>query len=223
MQLASVQQQYSHEPQWYQYTISPNPSPVQSLPDPPHVEFFDPWDAYYETNADQTESASHECFVEAQTNVYEHSEPLPIPHNHCDDHQSSHITNANVDTMNAPHISIRSSFIDESNDIVSNANIHPTCNQLGDTSSHSINENSFLTVTHDTNAHASTLVPSSNNGSEMLDNGEHNSESCHNGSYDGKVEDETTDRCEEVGKGLYFGKKKKQFGEIRKKSYVRTL
>ncbi|XP_037046111.1 mucin-5AC isoform X2 [Bradysia coprophila] len=205
----SLHQQYSHETQWCQNTIGPNLSPV---PNPPHIEFSDPWDAYYQTNDDHTESSSHECFIAVHnidnmecSHSEQNHESLPIPHNNCEDHQSSHTTNANVDlqhTLDAPHISIRSSFIDESNDIASNANFHQTCHQIGDTSSHSINENSFLTVTHD-NTHASTLVASLNNGSEILDNGEHASESCQNESYDGDVEDvnedETTVNCEEGG------------------------
>lgn len=109
-------------------------------------------------------------------------------------------------TIDALHISIRSSFIEESNVVESNANFHQTCNDIGDTSSHSINENSFLTDTHD-NTQASTLVTSLNNGSEILDIGEHESESCQNDNYDGDIEDvnedETTDNCEEVGIGFY--------------------
>lgn len=104
-------------------------------------------------------------------------------------------------TIAEPHISIRSSFSnDKFNDIESNSNFHQTCDQVGDTSNHSININSFLTFDHD-NSHANTSE-SPSIGNEMLNYAEQDRDSNQNENYDGDVEDvndETIDNCEEVG------------------------
>lgn len=107
-------------------------------------------------------------------------------------------------TIAEPHISIRSSSNDEFNVIESNSNFHQTCNEVGDTSNHSINTNSFLTFNHD-NSHANTSK-SPLIGNEMPEIGEHEEDrdSYQNESYDG--DDETTDACEEVG-NFYCGGK----------------
>ncbi|KAJ6643247.1 Glycogenin-1, partial [Pseudolycoriella hygida] len=213
----SAHPQNSDETQWYQNQHSQAPFliPISSHSDPPQVKFIDPWDTYYETNIIHTDSQPHDCNIDANvvqiddtvpcSNYHQNHESSHASHNivgHCDDHQQNHKENANVDiqrTITAePHISIRSSSVNEFNEIDSNPNLHQdSYNHVEDTSNHSININSFQTFNHDYSQANTSESPSIGCDVPKID--ERDRDSYQSSNYDGDVEDETTLTVEEGG------------------------
>lgn len=211
IQTTSAHQQYSDDIEWYQNSQYPYVDSIPPPPNPPQIEFIDPWDTYYETSNIQTETELHDCFVDAIVENVEYLVPsqdheqnhetFHIPN---DNHQHNHKQNANVDslyTITEPHISIQSSSKNESDDNKSNSNFHQNITHVGDTSIHSINLNSFLTFNHD-NSYANTSASPSIGNDTNDENGERDRNSCPSENHNRDVEDvndESSDTCEEVG------------------------
>lgn len=186
--------------------MSSDTSSVPLYLNPPHIDFIDPWDNYYQTNTVQSETDFHACHAVEPTEQVEcvvssSSDTFSNPHTIRDDqHSYSHTENANVD-LQAPEITESHNNIPSSSDNDEfNSHFHQPCVEVTDTYDHSINTNSFLTANHD-NSHNNTLCPTT--GNETLNTGEQYSNGIE--CYDGPIEDvnddeTTTGASEEVGK-----------------------